>query len=166
MPKLRKTNIYQSFQLSLGGTIGYLITKSGAQKLLDFISEHGATNCIDTLQQKSANILNVYYCNPQLVYSECFRNENKNIDTDIQNNHASLSLSFETKVEEELKFYKDNNLNIVKLHFEEVKNKILYIFFCLKYNLKIKYYKSPEKNFLFTQTKTLMILKNYVKKSL
>ena len=125
MPKLRKTNIYQSFQLSLGGTIGYLITKSGAQKLLDFISEHGATNCIDTLQQKSANILNVYYCNPQLVYSECFRNENKNIDTDIQNNHASLSLSFETKVEEELKFYKDNNLNIVKLHFEEVKNKIL-----------------------------------------
>jgi hypothetical protein len=36
-----------------------------------------------------------------------------------------LSLSLETKVEEELKFYKDNNLNIVKLHFEEVKNKIL-----------------------------------------
>jgi GR25 family glycosyltransferase involved in LPS biosynthesis len=125
MPKLKKVNVYQSFQLSLGGTIGYLITKSGAQKLLDFISEHGATNCIDTLQQKSANILNVYYCNPQLVYSECFRNENKNIDTDIQNNHTSLSLSLETKVEEELKFYKDNNLNITKLNYDEVKNKIL-----------------------------------------
>ena len=125
MPIIKKTNVYQSFQLSVGGTIGYLITKAGAQKLLDFISEHGATNCIDTLQQKSANILNVYYCNPQLVYSECFRNENKNIDTDIQNNHTSLSLSFETKVEEELKFYKDNNFNITNLNFEEVKNKIL-----------------------------------------
>ena len=124
IPTIQKMNVYQSFQLSLGGTIGYLITKSGAQKLLDFISETGSTNCIDTLQQKSANILNVYYCNPHLIYSECIRGQNQ-IDTDIQHNLKSLSLSFETKVEDELNFYKNNNLKILKLDFENIINNIL-----------------------------------------
>lgn len=124
MPTIQKTNVYQSFQLSLGGTIGYLITKSGAQKLLDFISETGSTNCIDTLQQKSSNILNIYYCNPHLVYSECYRGQN-DIDTDIQNNLKSLSLSFETKLKDELTFYKNNNLNIVNLNFKNIMNIIL-----------------------------------------
>ena len=124
IPTIQKTNVYQSFQLSLGGTIGYLITKSGAQKLLDFISETGSTNCIDTLQQKSANILNIYYCNPHLIYSECVRGQNE-IDTDIQNNLKSLTLSFETKVDDEVNFYKNNNLNILKLDFENIINNIL-----------------------------------------
>ena len=123
MPTIKKTNIYESFQLSLGGTIGYLITKSGAQKLLDFISDTGSTNCIDTLQQKSANILNIYYCNPHLIYSECFRGQD-GIDTDIQNNTKSLTLSFEIKVEDELNFYKNNNFTIEELDFENTINKI------------------------------------------
>ena len=128
IPTIQKTNVYQSFQLSLGGTIGYLITKSGAQKLLDFISETGSTNCIDTLQQKSSNILNIYYCNPHLVYSECYRGQN-DIDTDIQNNLKSLSLSFETKLKDELTFYKNNNLNIVNLNFKNIMNIILTYYF-------------------------------------
>ena len=101
-----------------------MITKSGAIKLLDFISENGSTNCIDTLQQKSANILNIYYCNPHLIYSECFRDEN-NIDTDIQNNNKSLTLPFETKVQDELNFYKNNNLIIERVDFENIINVLL-----------------------------------------
>ena len=123
-PVIEQTNVYNSFQISLGGTIGYLITKSGAIKLLDFISENGSTNCIDTLQQKSANILNIYYCNPHLIYSECFRDEN-NIDTDIQNNNKSLTLPFETKVQDELNFYKNNNLIIERVDFENIINVLL-----------------------------------------
>jgi GR25 family glycosyltransferase involved in LPS biosynthesis len=123
MPIIQKTNVYQSFKLSLGGTTGYLITKKGAQKLLDFISETGATNCIDTLQQKSSNILNVYYLNHNIIYSECVTNTN-NIDTDIQYNHNSLSLSLETKVMDEIKFLKERGLTVLKLNYEDCLNSL------------------------------------------
>ena len=125
IPTIHKTNIFNSFTISLGGTIGYLITKAGAQKLLDFISKTGATNCIDTLQQKSANILNIYYCNPHLVYSECYRGHNKDLDTDIQGNLQSLSIPFDAKVENELEFYKEHNLDIKKYDFDNLRNYLL-----------------------------------------
>ena len=118
MPVIEKANVYKCFQTSFGGTIGYLITKSGAQKLLDFISESGATNCIDTLQQKSADILDVYYCSPHLIYSECY-DMNANVDTDIQMNNNSLTKSLEIKIQEEIEFYK-NLLNIQILNFENI----------------------------------------------
>ena len=125
IPTIHKSNVFNSFVTSLGGTIGYLITKAGAQKLLDFISKTGATNCIDTLQQKSANILNIYYCNPHLVYSECYRGSNKELDTDIQNNLQSLSIPFDVKLENELQFYKENNLDIKKYDFDNLRNHLL-----------------------------------------
>ena len=49
------------------------------------------TNGIDTMIQKSANITNVYYCKPHLIYSDCWTPET-NPDTDIQYNHKSLNL--------------------------------------------------------------------------
>ena len=136
MPTLNKTSVYESFQLSLGGTTGYLITKKGAQKLLDFISETGATNCIDTLQQKSSNILSVYYLNYNIIISECVRNTNNNIDTDIQHNYNSLTLALETKVRNEIKFLKEfkfvhklqalNEIEIIvlKLNYEDCLNSL------------------------------------------
>ena len=125
-PTIHKTNVFNSFQISIGGTIGYIITKAGAQKLLDFISETGATNCIDTLQQKSSNILEVYYCNPHLVYSECYRGENIDLDTDIQDNKKSLTLSFDTKLKNELSFYKNKNINLKQFNdYNNIKNYIL-----------------------------------------
>ena len=97
-----------------------------AEKLLDFIDKTGSTNCIDTLQQKSSNELNIYYCSPHLVYSKCFRhNVSEPIDTDIQNNNKSLTLPFETKVQDELNFYKNNNLIIERVDFENIINVLL-----------------------------------------
>ena len=55
------------------------------------------TNGIDTVQQKSANVLNVYYAVPQLIYSECCINNN-NVDTDIQNNFLSLTIPIEERI--------------------------------------------------------------------
>ena len=76
-PKIEKYNMQESFSKSMGGTIGYLISKKGANKLLDFINKYGMTNAIDTMQQKSADILNIFYCSTHLVYSKCHMDEEK-----------------------------------------------------------------------------------------
>ena len=58
-----------------------------------------------------------------------YQNTVNTIDTDIQNNLKSLSLSFETKLKDELTFYKNNNLNIVNLNFKNIMNIILTYYF-------------------------------------
>lgn len=102
--KLEKYTATKSMQKSLGGTFGYLISKSGAKKFLEFINKTGMVNCIDTMLQKSADLLNVFYCTPHLVFSECI-DHNSQADTDIQNNHSSLTVPIEIRFEEEKKFY-------------------------------------------------------------
>jgi hypothetical protein len=121
MPVLTKRDAYWSFLNSLGGTGGYIISKIGAQKLLDFIDKNGgSSNGIDTLIQKSANVLDIYYPNPQLIFTECYRGDN-NIDTDIQYDHSNdLVLSLEQRINMELEFFKGD----IKLidNIEEVKD--------------------------------------------
>lgn len=115
MPIITKRNTYWSFLHSLGGTGGYMITKTGATKLLDFINKTGATNGIDTLIQKSANDLSIYYPNPHLIFSECYRGDNT-IDTDIQYDHSNdLVMSLDDRLEDELKFYKNDIRRIENL---------------------------------------------------
>jgi GR25 family glycosyltransferase involved in LPS biosynthesis len=123
-PTIEKCDVYKSFRKSLGGTTGYLITKNGCKKLLDFISDTGATNCIDTLQQKCANRFNLYYCTPHLIYSDCCRNNNQIIDTDIQTNYKSLTISFDEKINNELEFCEKNNINIENVSFDTCLQKL------------------------------------------
>lgn len=104
MPKIEQMNTTEIFKKSIGGTTGYMINKKGAEKLLDYINGTGMTNGIDTVQQKSADVLNVFYSYPHLIYSECCTNTNT-ADTDIQNNYRSLTLSLEERLKEELKHY-------------------------------------------------------------
>lgn len=104
LPLIEKWDANTSLTKSLGGTGGYLISKQGAKKLLDFINETGMTNGIDTVQQKSANNINIFYCHPHLFYSECFT-RNNNVDTNIQHDYDSLTLSLEARIENEIKYY-------------------------------------------------------------
>jgi GR25 family glycosyltransferase involved in LPS biosynthesis len=104
IPKVEQFDRAESLKRSMGGTGGYMINKKGAKKLLDFINRTGMTNGIDTVQQKSADELNVFYAYPHLIYSECYRGDNKP-DTDIQYNHTSLTIPIEQRLEEELKHY-------------------------------------------------------------
>jgi GR25 family glycosyltransferase involved in LPS biosynthesis len=89
-PILEKWNTETSLQYSMGGTGGYLISKKGAKKMLEFINRTGMTNGIDTMQQKACDSLNIYYCKPHLIYSECWTLDT-NPDTDIQHNFKSLN---------------------------------------------------------------------------
>ncbi len=106
-PILVKRDTKSSLQFSMGGTGGYLISKKGALALLEFINKNGMTNGIDTMQQKSANELNVYYCKPHLIYSDCWEPDANSIDTDIQTNFRSLTIPVSDRYEQEKKFYSE-----------------------------------------------------------
>ena len=104
MPVCEKWDSEKSLKYSIGGTGGYLISKKGANALLEFINRNGMTNGIDTVQQKSADTLAVYYPKPHLIYSECCTVDKK-VDTDIQYNHKSLTIPLKERLEREKKFY-------------------------------------------------------------
>lgn len=98
-PVPEKWDVAKSFLFSMGGTGGYLISKKGAKAILELINRIGMTNGIDTMQQKFANVMQIYYANPHLIYSDVWTPDNKQIDTDIQKNHVSLDLD-ESRMEE------------------------------------------------------------------
>lgn len=111
MPRVEKWNSGMSFSRSLGGTGGYLINRNGAEKLLQFIEKNGMTNGIDTVQQKSADVLNIFYSIPHIYYSECWRGKNS-VDTDIQHNFKSLTMPIEIRMKRELEYYGEKIVKI------------------------------------------------------
>ena len=115
-PELEKWDTKTSLKYSMGGTGGYLLSKQGALKFLQFIEKRGMTNGIDTMQQKACDFLNVFYAKPHLIYSECW-NVDPNTDSDIQQNFKSLSIPISTRIENELKLYP----NIVRVTHTELK---------------------------------------------
>ena len=122
LPVIEKWDVYTSFQNSVGGTIGYIISKKGAKNILDFINNNRLINCIDTLLQKCCNKLDIYYSNPHLIFSECYRNDTvaENFDTDIQHNFKSLTVSLLQKVKDELDFYDANDIKVSSLIYDEI----------------------------------------------
>lgn len=126
-PEIEKVNTYESFILSLGGTTGYIISKNGAKRFLDFLNTTGATNGIDTCIQKSADTLNVYYPTPHLIFSECCRNDgDKAVDSDIQYDYSNLEKSIDERVEDEIAYYQQQNKVLIHIYeFDNVKKYIV-----------------------------------------
>ena len=118
-PEIDKWDVYTSFINSLGSTASYMITKDGARKFLNFLNRTGATNGIDTCIQKACNELNIYYCTPHLIYSECYRGDNSP-DSDIQYDYSSLSRTIEERLQDEIDFYKEKNINLSLSSYDEV----------------------------------------------
>ena len=104
-PIYEKYDTQKSFHYSIGGTGGYIVTKSGAKKILDYINTRGMTNCIDTIQQRTADIINMYYSIPHLFHSDCWTTDN-DVDSDIQRDTYSLALPIMERITEEKKLYK------------------------------------------------------------
>jgi GR25 family glycosyltransferase involved in LPS biosynthesis len=111
-PKVFKWSNTESLQKSMGGTFGYLLSKKGATNMLEFIDKYGMTNGIDTVQQKSGVINNLYYCEPMLVHSECYRGDNE-VDSDIQFNYDSLTIPIHEIEEIEYKELTETGENII-----------------------------------------------------
>lgn len=113
-PEIEQWNTHQSLTNSLGGTTGYLVSKKGAERFLDFLNKTGATNGIDTCIQNSADSLNVYYTKPHLIYSDCFRGEN-NPDSNIQYEYSGFEKTVSERVIDEIEYYKSKNILLLKL---------------------------------------------------
>jgi GR25 family glycosyltransferase involved in LPS biosynthesis len=98
----------KSLQVSAGGTIGYFINKTGCKRMLEYINRVGMTNCIDTMQQKSADTLKVLYTEPMLLKSDFIHSsntDNNKVDTDIQRDPKSLTVDTRTKLLNEVNQY-------------------------------------------------------------
>jgi len=77
--------------LYIGGFFSYIITKSGANKIIDYIVKNGIIRGIDYFNKK-LDTINSYECQPSLVFSIWCEN-NKIIDTDIQLNMDGIDFS-------------------------------------------------------------------------
>lgn len=109
LPSVEKWNTAKSLKYSMGGTAGYIITRKGAERLLNFINERGMTNGIDTVQQKAADTLNIYYCTPHLIFADCWEPDemNEKLDSDIQSNNAMfLTIPPFARLQNERAYYK------------------------------------------------------------
>jgi GR25 family glycosyltransferase involved in LPS biosynthesis len=108
-PILEKWSKEKALEKSFGGTTSYLISKNGAKRLLEFINRNGMTNAIDTMQQKSADELNVYYCSPHLVIHP--REEGH--DTDVQVDYEFLCKTVSERMKDEVDFYEKMGIKIL-----------------------------------------------------
>lgn len=160
MPHIEKWDTLTSFQRSLGGTGGYIITKNGAKKLLEFIDKHGMTNGIDTVQQKAADDMDIYYTSPHLILAECWRGKD-NVDTDIQYDYDSLSRSVSDRINDEREFYTKAGRNFVVENEFTIKEDDQNVY-CLSNDLEnmIKYCQNSNIPFYTLNDEALIIVPN------
>lgn len=123
LPIICKFNRNDSFNKSIGGTFGYLISKQGAERFLDFTNNYRMINCIDTMIQNSADTLNIYYLDTHLVYSECYR-VGCQVDTDIQGRFDFMTISTSEKISTEKEYLENMGCNILELSRDEILNNI------------------------------------------
>ncbi len=75
------------------GNFGYIVTKKGAIKLLDYINKHGIKHGIDYLI-KIVPELNNKICQPHIIFSEWVNTSNYNeVDSDIQKDFSCFDFS-------------------------------------------------------------------------
>jgi len=98
-------------ELYIGGFFGYIITKNGAQKLINYIQNNNIKHGIDYLIKIVPN-LNVFEINPHIVFSDWYDNINSKVNTDIQKDFDTFN--FDT-------FNFDNIFSIVEIQGEKYK---------------------------------------------
>lgn len=127
-PSLELWSKQESLKRNMGGTFGYLISKSGALNMLDIIQTNGVYNGIDWLMFKSSQaergigstdtirnispgINDIYYCRPSIIDSDVVDlkvlDSNKKADSDIQYDDNKVYMSLDDRLKREVKFWKE-----------------------------------------------------------
>jgi GR25 family glycosyltransferase involved in LPS biosynthesis len=157
-------------QLYIGGFYGYIITQSGAKKLLEYIGKNGIKHGVDYLI-KIVPGLKLYNIQPHVVFTEWVSSFQSNVDTDIQKDYSSIDIQWKVN-ENDWIFYKGldsggNDIKYVgkKSHTELMKDASLYencIAFntlgFLKSSIKFSLHTSP---YFFNSDDGLYIKKSY-----
>lgn len=152
-PEISQWSKEKSLLMSMGGTGGLILSKNGVKKLLEFINKTGMTNGIDTVQQKSADILNIYYCNPQICHAECFISgvSETEFDSDIQFDYTSLSIDVNKRLLLDIEFYNETKQTTKEIKtFHELIETIIY----KKYDTDVIYFVSTP--FVINNIKSLI----------
>jgi GR25 family glycosyltransferase involved in LPS biosynthesis/tetratricopeptide (TPR) repeat protein len=84
----------------VGGTFGYIVSKSGASTYLKYIQENGIRHGIDYIIRLLPQTFKCEVIQPHIVFSEWVRTYNSSVDSDIQKDSTSINLF------EGWKFYK------------------------------------------------------------
>jgi GR25 family glycosyltransferase involved in LPS biosynthesis len=81
--------------LYIGGFFAYSISKKGAKKLLDYISENGIGHGIDYILKLAAckNLINAVEVRPNIAFSKWYEYVNVDVDTDIQKDISVFDFS-------------------------------------------------------------------------
>jgi len=75
----------------IGGFFGYIIKKTAAKKLVDYIAQRGVKHGIDYLI-KVVPDLKCISVQPHIVHTEWFSSSESKVDTDIQKDYSSLQI--------------------------------------------------------------------------
>jgi GR25 family glycosyltransferase involved in LPS biosynthesis len=160
---LEKWSVERSLSRSMGGAFAYLITKKGAEKMLNYINENSMINCIDTMQQKAIKNMNTYYCYPHLVHSDVVpprTNGKITVDSNIQYDYSSISITPEKQLSLERLSMKGEIIdisseeNLIPLLKNSKRKKIIF------YTGKLQNYKENIPN-SYRISNTLIILPYY-----
>jgi GR25 family glycosyltransferase involved in LPS biosynthesis len=95
-------------QKYIGGFFGYIITQSGAKKMIDYIEKNGIKHGIDYLIKINDDI-NAFNIQPHIIFSECVNEYTNNRDSDIQLKTDKFDFNIVNKDEWEYYPMLDNN---------------------------------------------------------
>jgi GR25 family glycosyltransferase involved in LPS biosynthesis len=117
-PITEQWNLEKCKRESMGSTTGYIITKTGAINLLNYIDKNSIKYGIDWVIFMTADINKIYYCSPFIAFAECVQSDSK-IDSDIQFDYNKIGYkNMDEWLDEEIRFW---NQKGVREKFEELK---------------------------------------------
>lgn len=76
--------------LFAGGAFGYILTKKGAKKLIDYIDFNGIKMAIDYLVFRSG--INMYESHPHLIFTDAVQHSDHYVDSNIQRDYVKIDL--------------------------------------------------------------------------
>lgn len=117
-PELELWDKQTIIEKSAGSTMGYLISKKGAETIIQNIQDNGVYNGIDwvifktSINRKIMESLDetkgktyIYYCNPPILYPVNENMGNTLIDSDIQYDLNCLKLDLKTRLKREIIYW-------------------------------------------------------------
>ena len=100
----------------VGGTFAYLITKSGAMKILEYITKNGVKHGIDYIIKITPN-LNMSVIQPHLITSDWVSENGSMVDSDIYNEFVECDWDFYAGMDSygnDINFYKNKSISDIK----------------------------------------------------
>jgi GR25 family glycosyltransferase involved in LPS biosynthesis len=144
-------NIYENLQIEIidfdyknyiGGFFGFVISKSGAEKIISYTNTNGITHGIDYIIKFVPN-LKLLQLKKFIIYSDWVDSANSNVDTDIQKNFEYLDIYSDENFQYLRGFdSSDNDIGLERnLSIDEMKKKALDNDNCVCFN-SLGYFKS------------------------